>query len=140
MSRGSFRRLGMALAVVFAFAAWCVAGASADTRQIPAAGTSSPQTGDFVPSIDGLLGFPEFPGQLDNEPATAPYNGIVDRSLSTGVGPGVSVNSGHKAKSNPELKSSFEGLNHFQQRYSRGGNQFSVEPPDQGLCAGNGFE
>src|SRR5205823_7206675 len=35
---------------------------------------------------------------------------------------------------------SFEGLNFYQQRYARGGNQFSVEPPDQGLCAGNGFE
>jgi hypothetical protein len=32
----------------------------------------------------------------------------------------------------------FEGLNHYQQRCSRGGNQFSVEPPDQGLCVGNG--
>jgi hypothetical protein len=30
-------------------------------------------------------------------------------------------------------------LNHYQQRYSRGGNQFSVEPPDQGMCAGNGY-
>src|SRR5207248_11390157 len=33
----------------------------------------------------------------------------------------------------------FEGLNHYQQRYSRGGNQFSVEPPDQGMCVGNGY-
>jgi hypothetical protein len=33
---------------------------------------------------------------------------------------------------------SFEGLNHFHSRYSGGGNQFSGEPPDQGLCAGNG--
>jgi len=130
----------MALAVVFAFAAWYVASASADTRQIPAAGTSAPQTGNFVPSIDSLLGLPEFPGQLDTDAGPAAYNGIIDRSLSTGVGNGVSVNSGKKAKSNPELKTSFEGLNHYQQRYSRGGNQFSVEPPDQGLCAGNGFE
>lgn len=30
-------------------------------------------------------------------------------------------------------------MNHFQQRFANGGNQFSVEPPDQGLCAGNGF-
>ena len=33
----------------------------------------------------------------------------------------------------------FEGLNHYQNRYARGGNQFSLEPPDQGLCAGNGY-
>jgi len=33
----------------------------------------------------------------------------------------------------------FQGLFHRQQRLANGGNQFSVEPPDQGLCAGNGF-
>ncbi|MGE5225737.1 MAG: hypothetical protein ACM3OO_02570, partial [Planctomycetaceae bacterium] len=31
--------------------------------------------------------------------------------------------------------SGWEGLNHFDSRYSGGGNQFSGEPPDQGLCA-----
>src|SRR5215467_3799597 len=41
--------------------------------------------------------------------------------------------------SNPAFNSGFEGLNHYQQRYSRGGNQFSVEPPDQGMCVGNGY-
>ena len=34
---------------------------------------------------------------------------------------------------------SFHGLDHFDQRTANGGNQFSVEPPDQGLCVGNGF-
>lgn len=34
---------------------------------------------------------------------------------------------------------SFDGLNHRNQRLANGGNQFSLEPPDQGLCAGNGF-
>ncbi len=33
----------------------------------------------------------------------------------------------------------FQGLFHRQQRLANGGNQFSLEPPDQGLCAGNGF-
>jgi hypothetical protein len=33
----------------------------------------------------------------------------------------------------------FDGLSHRDQRLANGGNQFSVEPPDQGLCAGNGF-
>ena len=52
---------------------------------------------------------------------------------------GGQATTGKKAKSNPPFKSGFEGLNHYQQRYSRGGNQFSVEPPDQGMCAGNGY-
>ena len=69
-----------------------------------------------------------------------PYPGtIVDRSLSQGAGNGVSVNSGKKAKSNPTFNTGFVGLNHYQQRYARGGNQFSLEPPDQGLCVGNGY-
>jgi len=38
-----------------------------------------------------------------------------------------------------ELKISFEGLNHRQQRLANGGNQFSLEPPDQALCVGNGY-
>src|SRR5204862_432614 len=33
----------------------------------------------------------------------------------------------------------FTGLTHLQQRTARGGNQFSTEPPDQGLAVGNGF-
>lgn len=33
----------------------------------------------------------------------------------------------------------FTGLTHLQQRTARNGNQFSVEPPDQGLAVGNGF-
>jgi hypothetical protein len=39
----------------------------------------------------------------------------------------------------PELVRSWEGSNHFDSRYSNGGNQFSGEPPDQGLCVGNGY-
>lgn len=38
----------------------------------------------------------------------------------------------------PKVLSSFDGLNHFAQRTANGGNQFSLEPPDQGLCVGNG--
>jgi hypothetical protein len=36
--------------------------------------------------------------------------------------------------------STFDGLNHRQQRLANGANQFSLEPPDQGLCVGNGVE
>ena len=35
---------------------------------------------------------------------------------------------------------SFDALNHFDSRYSDGGNQFSGEPPDQGLCASGNRE
>jgi len=107
------------------------------TRQIASAGTSS-----FASSPDGTTdpAWPEFAGATDNNPGPAPYNGsIFNRSQSQSASHGASTNSGKKAKSNPELNLSFDGLNHRQQRLANGGNQFSVEPPDQGLCAGNGF-
>jgi hypothetical protein len=118
-----------------------VALASGVTRQIPSAGTTAPQTGAYAPSGDGDLTLAEFPGQVDDEDGgPGPYPGVItNRSLSGGTGKGASVNSGKKAKSNPQFATGFEGLNLFQQRYARGGNQFTVEPPDQALCAGGGY-
>src|SRR4051812_12325843 len=40
----------------------------------------------------------------------------------------------------PRLGTNFQGLNVYQERYvANNGNQFTVEPPDQGLCIGNGY-
>ena len=120
----------------------CVApAAQGATRSVALSGTSAPQTGAFTPSGDGDVTFAEFPGQEDAEDGgPGPFPGIITgRSLSKGAGNGVPVNSGKKAKSNPQFNIGFEGLNFYQQRYARGGNQFSVEPPDQGMCAGNGY-
>jgi hypothetical protein len=55
------------------------------------------------------------------------------------VGSGSSTSSGKKAKSNPEVKLSFEGVNHRDSDSAFGGNQFSLEPADQGVCAGKGY-
>ncbi len=64
----------------------------------------------------------------------------VNRTLPGAVtGHGKPVKANAKPKSNPSLGTHFEGLNLFNQRFANGGNQFSVEPPDQGLCVGNGF-
>jgi hypothetical protein len=62
----------------------------------------------------------------------------INRSVpGTTTGNGKPVSSKHK--SNPVLGVNFQGLNFHDQRFANSGNQFSVEPPDQGLCAGNGF-
>jgi hypothetical protein len=117
-----------------------VSAQSGTTRMVPVAGTTQPQTGEYIPSGSNDATQAEFPGQLDEENGPGPYPGtIVNRSLSNGSGNGVSVNSGKKAKSHPDFNNGFEGLNIYQQRYARGGNQFTVEPPDQGLCVGNGY-
>ncbi len=132
----------LALAVCALTASAGSAGAAGGGRLIPKAGTGSPQTGAFTPSGLGDVTQAEFAGETDSEQGPEPFAGtIVDRSLSTGHGQGAGAPVGGtaKAKSAPEFKTGFEGLNLFQQRYARGGNQFTVEPPDQGLCAGNGY-
>ena len=63
----------------------------------------------------------------------------TNRSIAISVGAGPSARGRARAKSNPELITSWQGLDFFDQRFANNGNQFSVEPPDQGLCAGNGF-
>jgi len=112
------------------------AAVSGAVRQVPISGTGSPVTGDFVAS--GSADQLEF--SIEEEEGAAVYGGmIVNRSLSNGPGKSASAKSGKKAKSNPTFKTGFEGLNLYQQRYARGGNQFTVEPPDQALCVGNGY-
>src|ERR671932_866114 len=133
-----FRRLGLALVAVAALAVWLASGAMAESRQIPIGGTGSAQTGGFTPSGPGDATDEEFAtDESDADGGPDPYGGTI--SLSSGAGGGPSVSSGKKAKSNPTFNFGFEGLNFYQQRYARGGNQFSVEPPDQGMCAGNGY-
>lgn len=64
---------------------------------------------------------------------------VVNRGITHGRGGSNRMGNATRAKSSPELLGGFDGLNFHDQRYANGGNQFSVEPPDQGLCAGNGF-
>jgi hypothetical protein len=109
---------------------------SSFTRDISSAGTTS-----FAAAASGADGiaWPEFSG-TETAQGAPPYTGsIIDRSHSRGTGHGSSDNGRGKAPSNPQVTFSFDGLNHRQQRLANGGNQFSIEPPDQGLCVGNGF-
>jgi hypothetical protein len=70
----------------------------------------------------------------------------TDRSLSremftsTAVSPtGVPIVDSTAVTGPAGLIRSFQGLNGFDQRFANNGNQFSVEPPDQALCVGNGY-
>jgi hypothetical protein len=136
MTYRTLRRLALALVAVSAVSICFVAAAMADSRQISASGTASPLAAPT--GVDGAV-TTEFAGGQEEDGIPDPFNGIIDRSLSNGVGNGVAGQIGRKAKSNAELGTNFEGLNHYQQRYANSGNQFSVEPPDQGLCVGNGY-
>jgi hypothetical protein len=132
------------VALAVGLSPWSTASAASQIGgTVSLSGTGSPTAGNASASGSGDTTSVEFSGQLDTAAGPAPYSGtIVDRSNSTGSGSGsgVSVKGAQKAKSDPTLNASFDGLNLYQQRYARKGNQFTVEPPDQGLCVGNGFE
>jgi hypothetical protein len=103
-------------------------------------GTSSFASAPMATDVSGLpdeIDAAVNGGDADGNNGSAAGVGI-NRSLpGTKTGNGKPVSS--KPKSNPELGTHFQGLNFHDQRFANGGNQFSVEPPDQGLCAGNGF-
>lgn len=71
----------------------------------------------------------------------APAANVVNRSASRGhTGSGSEAEHASRATSHPSVAASFDGLNHRKQRLANGGNQFSLEPPDQGLCANSSYE
>jgi len=108
--------------------------------QVPMSGTGAPVTGDAPASGTGIASQDEFADGPEDDGSPGAYQGVItDRSISKGTGHGVNVNSTAKAKSTPQFNTGFEGLNLYQQRYARKGNQFTVEPPDQALCVGNGY-
>jgi len=115
-------------------------------RQINSSGTTQPaptQTGS--PGIQDQEIDTALDGNDSDDDLGVDIQGNVsgktalNRSIAPGPGQGQTVPGSGKAKSNPEIVTSFDGLNFFNQRFANNGNQFSVEPPDQALCAGNGF-
>lgn len=119
------------------------ASASTDSsgRDISTAGTTSITDASLG---EGAVSGPELAGGLEDAGSADP-NGAsptlpTDRSQTSGESERRS-DSGETTREdlNPQLVASFDGLNHFAQRFANNANQFSVEPPDQGLCAGNGY-
>ena len=109
------------------------------TRLISSSGTARIAAGGASSSTAGIQN-PEFPGAVGGDAAAASDKNGVNRSHSSTngsiSGKATGDGSGTVAGSNPELATSFDGLNHFVNRFGvSGGNQFSLEPPDQGLCA-----
>ncbi|HSC65724.1 MAG TPA: hypothetical protein VLD35_18945, partial [Caldimonas sp.] len=119
--RRSRRIAAIALGAALTCAAWA---AQAGTMVLRDAGTGG---FDFAAVPGGATGGPEFRKNYD-VPAgpDRTYTAIpTAASLSVGSGAGFILGA--------------SGLNHFDNRTADGGNQFSLEPPDQGLCVGNGY-
>jgi hypothetical protein len=79
------------------------------------------------------------PNQDREELRHRPGESEVERHLATNPGPEIQASSAARANSHPELESSFDGINVRDHRTADGGQTFTFEPPDQGLCVGNGF-
>ena len=123
-----------------------VAGASTGsggvTRQIAAVGSTA-----FNPASDGSdSGLQELklPAAAGNASSHNSHGVNRSRSIEHGapsvktapIATGVGVSS----QGPLTVLTTFDGLNHRSQRRANDGNQFSLEPPDQGLCVGNGFK
>src|ERR1700730_16306453 len=88
---------------------------------------------------------PSGSGGLDQRPAGQAANGqelapspLADNPIPfTASGPAMGGSS--VSSRLPQSVLSRLGLNHHDQRTADNGNQFSLEPPDHGLCVGNGF-
>jgi hypothetical protein len=135
-----FRPTAFAIGCALAFAA--AAGAQQSyTRQIPAGGTANFQTPATASGTSTIELDPAFAGGDTHDGGNDATGSItLNRPVNPNPHPGQAHGNGsQRAKSNPEINLSFDGLNFFQQRFADNGNQFSVEPPDQGLCAGNGY-
>lgn len=111
------------------------------TRHIPAAGV-----GVFTSSDNNVLNTngPEFSpalsGDADGGNASTGTVAINRTVVKGGKAGNVSAPGQQHAKSNPVLNQSIDGLNLYQERIvADGGNQFTVEPPDQGMCVGAGY-
>src|SRR5216683_6646209 len=104
-------------------------GSSGSTRMISASGSAGMTAG----SPDSVAGVESF-----ETPSTGGGGANVNRSSSFGSSSPVGATSQPKnvTTSAPDVLTSFDGINHLQQRFGTK-NQFSLEPPDQGLCVGS---
>jgi len=120
-------------------------GAAGTTRQVPAAGKTAVNptpTGNDLGVQQPELG-PAI-GEASGNASSHNNNGVNrSRSIQHGApdvtGAPVAAGVGVSSSGPLTVLSTFDGLNHRNQRLANGGNQFSLEPPDQGLCVGNGF-
>ena len=99
---------------------------SAAAPTLKAFSTLTPQsqasTLEISPNDDATELTPKFGATQVNPPTTPP-----------------TVKNGKQVSYGTFGATGFNGLSHLDSRTASGGNQFSLEPPDQGLCVGNGF-
>jgi hypothetical protein len=131
----------ISLLTLVALVATASAVSLAATRQVPSGGTTTitgSATGtDGVRHLDlrPTLESDDTGAGSFNRPRPGRKNGkLPKKNLATPVVPTSGV-----VAPGPEFKLSVLGLNHRDQLLANGGNQLTLEPPDQALCVGNGY-
>lgn len=128
--------------VILIVAAPAAPGAPQSTRLVPSAGTTSIR--DTPTGVDGIANpelrpHAEGDGEGGDVDVNRPRPGFKNGKFPKNPLDAPTVPSSAMAGSNPEVAVSVNGLNGREQRLANGGNQFSLEPPDQALCVGSGF-
>ena len=127
-------------------------GGTAQLRAI-GRGVDGLQKPEFAPTFSnfhGLQDGPDAAGSTGNASANAAGDAsnaalrqarkrMVNRSIARHRGAGEDIDGEVMDRSGSKLVGSFDGLTLRDQRLANGGNQFSIEPPDQALCVGNGY-
>ncbi len=142
--RRAATRLGIAagVAVTVALGLWAIpvvrgqsAGPQVTRTQLKFEGVTR-ISGGASGSLGQISGALEFGPQLDVNTTKPQITGSIKQArVPADHVPTPQAN----AIVTPSAVSGFNGLTHLDQRLADNGNQFSLEPPDQGLSAGNGF-
>jgi hypothetical protein len=128
----------MALSIAFCFAT--VIPARSQSRQVSLAGSTTPSAAPLGTTADGQFEFDQVTQGDDDSGNDAIGFGSVNRQMGHGrSGHGDRTDGKSQRDEHLGIELTADGLNFHDQRFANNGNQFSVEPPDQGLCAGNGF-
>jgi hypothetical protein len=90
-------------------------------------------TSVFVAGPTGLTGDTINQAVPTNDDQDQHTKAVYDQAPTSNPNPG-----GNGVTTTNKGASGFQGLDHFDTRTRDGGNAFSLEPPDQGLCVGNG--
>jgi hypothetical protein len=131
------------LAVVVVGVAACAAPAQAAVRTATATGTAKLVATPLATAFG--VQFPEFRPEARAAESAAAVRSLSRRPAARRLQRGSRLYARSQrgltriAPAARVAPPSFDGLNFFEQRFANGGNQFSVEPPDQGLCAGRGM-
>ena len=114
--------------------------AHSQSRLIASGGTTTPQAAPLGSNANGQLEIDSaMSGDADSGNDAVGFT-TLNRKMGGGRrGHGDRSGDRHEREDHDAVKATFDGLNFHDQRFANNGNQFSVEPPDQGLCAGNGF-